>query len=152
MEVIVRGTATSPRLTGRISSPIEIEPIDSNDIGELISTRLKHYVEVDDAKAPVNEFQFEYLFNLSHFNLRDSLKYAQDFSVWLAENDLLDEPQNEFFGYMEGWLKKRKRLLRRSGCSPDNGLSSINLLLVEAAARLLMQTLTVSTRTSISEA
>jgi len=106
---IVRATASSPRLNGRIHAPIEVQPISTESIGELIRTRLEYYSlssysEAPASKAPVDAEQFQYLFEISHYNLRDSLKYAQDFSVWLAEEDLLDSPQSEFSGYMDRWL------------------------------------------------
>ncbi|MCC2314992.1 hypothetical protein [Cellulomonas xiejunii] len=101
---IVRAAVASQRLTGRVARPIEIQPVPDNAIEELIDARLRHFALTAEAKPPVNAKSFRHLYEISSRNLRDALKYAQDFSVWLEIEDELDRPAEDFAELLEVWL------------------------------------------------
>lgn len=101
---IVRAAVGSPRLAGRVARPIEIDPIPDAKIKALVDARLSHFAMSPDAKAPVNAEAFMHLYEISNHNLRHSLKYAQDFSIWLEIEDLVNKPAEEFPQLLEVWL------------------------------------------------
>lgn len=100
---IVRSAVTSPRLEGRVGTPIEILPVSDDWIESLIAARINHYALGDDATPTLNPHDFRHLYDVCNHNLRDALKYAQSFSVWLdVENHLGD--QDSFRAYLDIWL------------------------------------------------
>lgn len=101
---IVRSAASSPRLAGRIGSPIELRPISDDLVPELVRRRLSTYSVRPDPDTPVSPEGFKHLYDVSNKNLRNALKYAQDFSVWLDAEDLLASPAADRNGYLEAWL------------------------------------------------
>ncbi len=100
---IVRSAASWQRMQGRISTPIEVSPIPDALVPELIRRRLQHYATRPDPEAPVSPESFGHLYAISHNNLRSALKYAQDFTVWLSEEDLLQAPPDQKVAYLEIW-------------------------------------------------
>lgn len=82
---IVKTAISIPRLSGKVASPIKLEPIDSATIEELVQRRLDYYTIRADATPPVSPEEFKRLYNISGKNLRDTLKHAQDYSMWLAD-------------------------------------------------------------------
>jgi hypothetical protein len=101
---IVRAAVSSPRLTGRIAAPLEVKPIPDHVVEELIEARLSHFANSADAKAPVGPDGFRHLYEISNKNLRDALKYAQDFSIWLDVQGETHKPAEEFADLLEVWL------------------------------------------------
>jgi hypothetical protein len=82
---IVKTAVSVPRLSGKVADPIKLEPIDSATIEDLVQRRLDYYKIRADATPPVSPEQFKRLYNISGKNLRDTLKHAQDYSLWLAD-------------------------------------------------------------------
>ncbi len=101
---IVRAAVSSPRLTGRVARPIEIDPVLDDRIEELIRARLSHFAINGDAKPPVNASSFRHLYEISAKNLRHALKYSQDFSIWLEVEDEVDRPAEDYAQLLEVWL------------------------------------------------
>lgn len=100
---IMRAAVSSPRLTGRIARPLEVAPISDDQIEALIEARLKHFSAREDATPPVGPAGFLHLYEISNHNLRDALKYAEDFSIWLEVEDNLSDPA-AFESLLEVWL------------------------------------------------
>lgn len=100
---IVRSAVTSPRLEGRVGTPIEMMPVADDWIEPLIAARINHYALRDDAIPTLNPSDFRHLYDVCNHNLRDALKYAQSFSVWLDVEGHLGE-QDSFRAYLDIWL------------------------------------------------
>lgn len=101
---IVRASVSSPRLVGRISRPIEVKPVADATIEELIEARLHHFAARPDAKAPVGPVEFRHLYDICNANLRDALRYAQEFCIWLDDEEELGRPQSDFLELLQVWL------------------------------------------------
>lgn len=101
---IVRASVGSPRLTGRVARPIELKPVSDDAVEALIESRLRHCAAHDDYRAPVAAKEFRHLYDICNSNLRDALKYAQDFSLWLDLEGEIDRPQADMLGLLEAWL------------------------------------------------
>ncbi|WP_146244971.1 hypothetical protein [Curtobacterium sp. MCBD17_028] len=101
---IVRSSVSSPSLNGRISTPLEVAPVKSESIPELITARLNYYAEDVNAKSPVGVEEFQHLYQICNENLRDAMKYAQAFCVWLDIEDELGKHPGGYLPLLEVWL------------------------------------------------
>lgn len=110
---IIRSSVTSPRLDGRVAPPIEIAPVAPSTIEELIEERLNYFSSGDTSRAPVSPASFRHLYSVCNANLRDALKYAQAFSVWLDVQDALGDP-SQFPALMESWLAEEAEKITNS--------------------------------------
>jgi hypothetical protein len=82
---IVRGGAASPRLEGRLAEPLELPPVRDEDVATLIERRVDLYRIRTDAIAPVEAEGFRHIYDLLNQNLRNALKFCEDFAFWLHE-------------------------------------------------------------------
>ncbi|MFJ7212652.1 hypothetical protein [Amycolatopsis sp. NPDC098790] len=101
---IIRSAVSSPRLAGRISQPIELRPVPDELIPELMRRRLHHFANRPDPNPPVDPDGFGHLYRVSNNNLRNALKYAQDFSVWLMGEDQLAASDADKRALLEVWM------------------------------------------------
>jgi hypothetical protein len=107
---IVRSAAGSPRLTGVIADPMRLEPISDEDVADVVRRRIEVYRSIPTALAPVEPQGFDHLYRVAHKNLRNTLKHAQDFSVWLAAQDKLYVSSDDRFQLLEVWLAEQADL------------------------------------------
>lgn len=101
---IVRTGASSLRLEGRLAEPMELKPVSDEDVASLISRRIELYSVAGGAVAPVGEIGFAYLYDLLNKNLRNALKFCEDFSFWLQEERLISADADEYFRLLEVWV------------------------------------------------
>jgi hypothetical protein len=84
---IVRTAAASSRLEGRLADPMELGPLPHDVAPDVISARRRTYSLGSDAVPPVGRRGFRHLYDVLNQNLRNALKYADDFSLWLASEE-----------------------------------------------------------------
>lgn len=84
---IVRTVVSSSRLEGRLSDPMILGPLQHSAVSEVISARVRQYHVGRDFVAPVGRASFRHLYHVLNNNLRNALKYADDFSLWLFMNE-----------------------------------------------------------------
>jgi hypothetical protein len=101
---IIRSAVSSPRLAGRISQPIELKPIPDDLIPELMRRRLNHFSNRPDPNCPVDPEGFGHLYQVSNNNLRNALRYAQDFAVWLDSEDQMGASGADKRALLEVWM------------------------------------------------
>ncbi len=101
---IVRSSASSPRLVGRLASPLELDPVPDSFTAELIERRIENYKMADDAVAPVGPSGFTHLYDVLHRNLRNALKFSEDFSFWMAQQGMASTDPDENHELLEVWL------------------------------------------------
>jgi hypothetical protein len=101
---IIRSSVSSPSLNGRVSTPIAVAPVHSRSIPDLISARLNHYAVSEDVQSPVEAEEFQHLYKICNENLRDALKYAQAFCVWLEIEGELGQHSDGYLSLLEAWL------------------------------------------------
>ncbi|WP_329287626.1 hypothetical protein [Streptomyces sp. NBC_01455] len=102
---IARSVAATPRLNGVLSDPIEISPVAHGYIPDLIDARLRHYSIRPDSKAPVSAGSFEHVYDVSHKNLRDSLRHAQSFAADRDADFFLARTGPEIATEFANWLE-----------------------------------------------
>ena len=84
---IVRTGASSPRLEGRLTEPLELDPVADSDVHKAIERRIDVFRVVDNAVAPVGPDGFKHLYEVLHRNLRNALKYSEDFAFWIVDHE-----------------------------------------------------------------
>ena len=115
---IVRGVASSQRLQGYLSKPIDIAPLSIDQLDDLIERRISEY-SITGARgdAPVEQEGFVHIFRICKENLRTAFKFCSDYSEWYAEGGHKGSPSSDKFGLLEAWLASES----------DEILSSIRL-------------------------
>lgn len=101
---IIRSVVSTPRMQGVIAEPIPIEPIAHEFIQPLIDARLNVFKVSNDATAPIEAIGFNYVYEIGNKNLRNAMKYSEDFSFWAVENGLEGISPNEKFPLLEAWM------------------------------------------------
>jgi hypothetical protein len=104
---IVRSAASSARLNGVLSDPIELGPVSDSEISEVVSRRIEAFAMDPNAYVPVDSNGFEHIYRVLNRNLRDSLKYCEDFALWLDDQDEQPEDPAEKFKLLEIWLAQQ---------------------------------------------
>jgi hypothetical protein len=103
---IVRTSAASPRLEGRLAEPMEIEPISHQNVESAIERRISQYAVGSNSAAPVSPRSFQLLYDVLNRNLRQAFKYAEDFSFWLHQQPERADPDS-YDALFEVWLTTR---------------------------------------------
>jgi hypothetical protein len=111
---IVRGVASSPRLQGYLSQPIEIGSLSIQKLDTLIDRRVTEYaVDPETARVPVEQKGFLHIFRICKENLRTSFKFCSDFSEWLFESGKIGCDSDEKYSLLEVWLSEEADALIR---------------------------------------
>lgn len=100
---IVRSAVTSARLQGWVSQPVEVAPVADEHIEALIEARLSYFANREDPAPPIDPAAFRHLYDVCNHNLRDSLKYAQSFAVWLDVSGKISA-DSDYRKLLEEWL------------------------------------------------
>jgi hypothetical protein len=104
---IVRTSAASPRLEGRLAEPMEIEPISDRYVEAAVDKRINQYAHSENAKAPVGPQSFRHLYDVLNRNLRQAFKYAEDFSFWLYQQKESAADPSSYDPLFQVWLTTR---------------------------------------------
>ncbi|HEX5609470.1 MAG TPA: MarR family winged helix-turn-helix transcriptional regulator [Solirubrobacterales bacterium] len=101
---IVRSAAASPRLNGILGDPMELGPIASSDVPEVVGRRIDCYAMSEDFFLPVDEKGFKFIYEALNHNLRDALKQCEAFSFWLDEKSHLPTSPQARLRLLDDWL------------------------------------------------
>ena len=107
---IVRAAASTQRMQGVLSEPTDINPIGHDWIKQLIAARLKVFErgevngEFKKVVAPVDEVGFDHVYRVGNNNLRNAMKYSEDFSITTAEDELVTLSSTQKFEKLEAWM------------------------------------------------
>jgi hypothetical protein len=103
---LVRTGASSPRLEGTLAEPMILKPIPDAIVPEVVARRIEVFAMVPDAYAPVEPRGFHHIYEILHANLRNSLRFCEDFAFWLQAQDKQPESSDERFELLEIWLSE----------------------------------------------
>lgn len=101
---IVRTAASSQRLEGRLAEPMELDPISDRDVDQVVARRIEVYRSHAGAVAPVGPEGFRHLYDVLNRNLRNALKFCEDFAFWLIEEGTKSDDPDENLQLLEVWL------------------------------------------------
>jgi hypothetical protein len=103
---IMRAAAASPRLHGVLAEPMVLRPLAEEFVPEVVARRIEIYRKRDvEAYAPVDPDGFRHLYEVGNRNLRNALKYAEDYAMWLQlqEQRRPTEPEDKL-ALLEAWM------------------------------------------------
>jgi hypothetical protein len=102
---IMRGAASSSRLQGVLAEPMELEPLEDEHVPAVIARRLDAFRMSDDAYAPVEPDGFLHLYEVGNRNLRNALKYCEDYALWVGlDVDPWPETVEDKRLLLEAWM------------------------------------------------
>jgi hypothetical protein len=107
---IVRSAASSPRIHGVLSEPIELGPVSDSDIAEVVRRRIEAFSMSESVYVPVDADGFHHIYRTLNRNLRDALKYCQDFALWLDAEGEQPVPGDEKVRLLEVWMAQQADL------------------------------------------
>ena len=104
---IIRSAASSPRLEGWLHEPLEIDGMQSEYAPEVLRARLEAYAdgEGEAPYLPIDETGFEFLYEVLAGNLRNTLKYSDNYCFWVAKNKLHPEGDSKA-ATLETWFSE----------------------------------------------
>lgn len=100
---IIRSSASSPRLQGVLADPIDVVPIKDSDAEIALTKRLVAY-SMENANAPVEAEGFKHIYQIGNRNLRNALKYCEDFAFWAYLDDTIPTSQKDKLELIEAWM------------------------------------------------
>jgi hypothetical protein len=103
---VVRSAASSPRLEGHLADPINLEPIPDDVVAEVVSRRLDVFSIRTDAYAPVEPDGFKYLYDVLNRNLRNALRYAEEFALGMVRGSARPGIPEEKVVLLRDWLRQ----------------------------------------------
>lgn len=104
---IVRTAASSQRLEGRLAEPMELDPISDDDVDQVVARRIEVYRSDVQAVAPVGPDGFRHLYDILNRNLRNALKFCEDFSFWLLDEGIASDDSSGDLPLLEVWLTEQ---------------------------------------------
>lgn len=81
---IMRSAASSSRLQGVLGEPMELTSLADEFVPDVIARRLEAFRTRDWTYAPVEPDGFQHLYEVGNRNLRNALKYCEDYALYVA--------------------------------------------------------------------
>lgn len=90
---IVTSIVASPRLEGFLHDPIPVKGIEKAYTNEIYNKRIEAFKKNDKYYLPLTKTSFGILYEVLKNNIRNTLKYANDYCIWI--DDLGEYPQSK---------------------------------------------------------
>lgn len=101
---ILLSVASTTRMQGRLTAPIELQPLGADSVIEVVGARLETFKERVDAYTPVNPDGFKKIYQIANSNLRVALRYCEDFVFWCEETGSRPTTQEDKFQLLDVWF------------------------------------------------
>lgn len=99
---IMRGPVSSARLSGHLLDPVQVPAIPHQFVTQILSSRFRAFaVNPDDAYLPLRADDFQKLYDILLHNTRDLLGHADNYCMYVADQQSLpktDEEKADMFG------------------------------------------------------
>lgn len=82
---ITYGIASSPRLDGYLHRPIELKEMDSSFAPLILGRRIEVYSDCEKPYLPINQSEFDKLYEIVRGNLRTVLSYVDNYCQAIAD-------------------------------------------------------------------
>lgn len=124
---IVSGIVSSKRLEGRLHSPIEIGGINQEYISDVLSSRIKVFAnDTDNYYLPIRNEDFKHLYKILNNNLRNTLSYANNYCLFIADEGQLPNNDKEKQNKYREWINKESvRVLKSVRILGSNKLETL---------------------------
>lgn len=104
---IVSSVISSPRLEGLMHDPIKVDGIQTAYLNEVFKNRISYYKKNNNYYLPLSLSSFMMLYDILKKNIRNTLKYSNDFCLWIDDNDLTPTTKNEKEDLFIEWINQK---------------------------------------------
>ncbi|MEZ4939361.1 MAG: hypothetical protein R3D58_00745 [Saprospiraceae bacterium] len=101
---IVSSILSSPRLEGFLHDPIEVKGIMRTYIKDVLQKRIDKYKINNEYYLPITWGSLMLLYDVLQCNLRNTLKFANDYCIWVADNEMKPIMKDEKEIVFMNWL------------------------------------------------
>jgi hypothetical protein len=101
---IVRSVVSTPRLQGKLSNPMELNPLNADHVNAVVQRRLELFKTRHDAYTPVDVDGFRKIYEIGNQNLRIALKYCEDFVLWCVDSGNYPISIEDKLGLLDVWF------------------------------------------------
>ncbi len=117
---ILRSVVSTPRLQGKLLTPLELTPLRPEVVAEVVSRRLELYKNRPDAYTPVEVDGFKRIYGIGNHNLRITLKYCEDFVFWCILNQNKPKTSEDKLQLIDAWFayEAQEALTSTRGVTP----------------------------------
>jgi hypothetical protein len=104
---IVSSIVSSPRLEGLMHDPIEIGSILKMHLTELYDKRVQAYLLNENYYLPITKQSFSLLYDVLKWNIRNTLKYTNDYCTWVADKEVKPLTDNDKEDLFMEWIVEK---------------------------------------------
>lgn len=104
---IVTSLVSSPRLEGIMHDPIQVNGILKMHLSDVFSRRIESFRAAGDVYLPINEQAFRMLFDILKGNIRNTLKYTNDYCNWVDDKGMYPISDTEKESTFMLWLMEK---------------------------------------------
>jgi len=101
---MIRNVSSSSSLQGLFAEPIDLNPLPNDIAAEAVDRRVAERKISDRAYVPVDRFGFGHIYGVLNHSLRDSLKYSQDFAIWLHRQGRRPTDPEDKLELLKAWV------------------------------------------------
>lgn len=104
---IISSIVASPRLEGMLHDPILVNGILKKFAPEILEKRVNAFKKGDYYYLPLTLESFSELFDILQLNIRNTLKYANDFCIWVDDMELKPQSTSEKESVFLKWIVEK---------------------------------------------
>lgn len=101
---IITSIVSSPRLEGLMHDPIQIKGIEKRYLADVFEKRINTYKKNQKYYLPITKQSFADLYEILKSNIRNTLKYANDYCEWVDDNNIKPTLKQEKESIFKKWL------------------------------------------------
>lgn len=111
---ILQGVVASQRLVGHLQEPVYVPPLALAQAQEVFNARVQTFAIPDDKPTylPLEADDFHRLYLIVHSSLRNTLAYASDYCMHIAEASTYPRTTEEKKARFDIWLQKMAKTVR----------------------------------------
>lgn len=111
---ILQGVVASQRLVGHLQEPVHVSPLALNQAQQVFDARVATYSAQNGRPTylPLEKDDFHLTYLIVHKSLRNTLAYANDYCLHVAESGNEPKTSEEKKARFEAWLKRMATSIR----------------------------------------
>ena len=104
---IITSLVASPRLEGMLHDPIEVKGVELKFLRDIFEKRMIAYRQNNDYYVPLCSRSFSRLYQILDHNIRNTLKYSNDYCLWVFDRGTEPKSIEEKEELFAAWLKEK---------------------------------------------